>query len=287
MVDSVHHYVPRWYLRRFADAKRQVRVYRPGTGFEPYTTSIRNVAAERGFYKADMTGGEDPNAIETLLSKYETFGSEAVQRIVGGAFPPSPQDRQDIAELLGLQVFRTPESRRQTEMNIDAFLKYATAGASRKQVEEMLLDAGLEASEQRVDEMVDLLSRPDDYEIRPSANEHLREMLHLSEDAAARLAARTWTLGIAREPVFITSDHPLVSYTQETHTGGWIGLGLDVRRDVLLSARSAPGSDVGQAGVRPARGSRHHGAPPSRTCQRSSSWVQLSLRVSEPRRRQD
>src|SRR5581483_11289129 len=106
-----HHYVPEFHLRQFANAKKQLRMYVVGRR-EPIRTSVKNAAVESGFYTIRPADSSDPQQVEQWLSRVESAARGALQRVLSGHFPPSVEDRSAIALLLGLQMLRTPESRR-------------------------------------------------------------------------------------------------------------------------------------------------------------------------------
>ncbi len=64
-----HHFVPKFYLDRFAVADTVVVKSRTGTLFSAGTL---NVAVESGFYDYTMPDGSKSKTIEERLSTYET-----------------------------------------------------------------------------------------------------------------------------------------------------------------------------------------------------------------------
>src|SRR5690242_5347543 len=59
---KLQHYVPQFYLRRFADAKDLVRVVDLSDGGRAFRTNIRNAAAETRFY--DIPVGDETVSTE-------------------------------------------------------------------------------------------------------------------------------------------------------------------------------------------------------------------------------
>ena len=47
---KLHHFVPQGYLRGFANAKEQVKVVPLEPSRTPFTTAVRNVAAQNNFH---------------------------------------------------------------------------------------------------------------------------------------------------------------------------------------------------------------------------------------------
>lgn len=230
---KLHHYLPQWYLRLFANAQGRLRVYRRGTGLGPFVSSVKKIAAEKNFYRPVVGDGQDPLAIERFLAIVDQAGKNAIDRIAKGPFPPGINARRTAAEFLGFQLFRTPESRRMAELNTEALLKVTSRTASRDSVRETLKEAGLDTDDEAVDDMMNSLVNIESYELRPDQNAHLQLMLDLSIETGRRLLDRSWLLGISKEPILVTSDHPLTNLTLTSKMAGLIGLGLDLA-DMLM-----------------------------------------------------
>jgi hypothetical protein len=114
-----HHFVPKFCLRRFADHKRRVRMYRRGTKESPRLASINNAAVESGFYTIEEKSGERTAKVEQLLSMIEGLAQEAIVRIASGQFPPTSEDRTNLSIFMAFQILRTPEHRRGYEVMVD------------------------------------------------------------------------------------------------------------------------------------------------------------------------
>src|SRR5688500_7539718 len=81
-----HHYVPQFYLRRFADQKDQVRMIRRSTG-KVVTTSVSNAAVQVGFYDVETEDGTPRDLVERFLSSVEGEVAEVFERIDAGTWP--------------------------------------------------------------------------------------------------------------------------------------------------------------------------------------------------------
>jgi hypothetical protein len=108
-----HHYLPQMYQRAFANARGQVRVFHVD-GSRDYTTSTANAFAEHDYYTvASVDADVDHEIIESgVYAKAETIADPSLKRLVAGTFPPSTQDRMDVAGFMALQVTRGPHFRR-------------------------------------------------------------------------------------------------------------------------------------------------------------------------------
>jgi Protein of unknown function (DUF4238) len=105
-----HHYVPQFYLKRFANQKRELRAFRRTT-HELSKVTVRRAASEIGFYDVEGADGVPHDLIEKLLGeRMENFAAMAFQRLEK-SWPPSDEDRDLLAVFMAVQLVRTPEHR--------------------------------------------------------------------------------------------------------------------------------------------------------------------------------
>ena len=128
-----HHYVPRFYLSRFADAKGRLWVLDKPTG-KKFRTTVENLACVNHFYELPelAKAGLDANLLEKQFSGVEGQAA-AVLASVGDVQRGKKIDafedrasRSSFALFLVLQILRTPEARR---VLLD-FLRFLVAGNS-------------------------------------------------------------------------------------------------------------------------------------------------------------
>jgi hypothetical protein len=221
-----HHFVPRFYLRHFADKKRRIRMYERGSRRGPVVASVLNAAVESGFYTVVEVSGEESQKVEHLLSLIEGQAKAAIQRMLKGHFPPSEEDRDALALFMAMQIMRTPEHRRAYEATVDytekVLLEGWTAEYARKRVEE----GGVEATDEAVAQVMDVVENPDRYQFVPHQNEHIKIMLSVATVLAPVIASRPWLLCHSRTAAFVTSDHPVVLWSRPTEMSKYVGIGL-------------------------------------------------------------
>jgi hypothetical protein len=82
-----HHYVPQWYLRRFANRREQIRVYHRGNGAY-FTTSVENAAVQTGFYTIKEASGRESQVVEKVLGDIDGKADKVASRMITGRFPP-------------------------------------------------------------------------------------------------------------------------------------------------------------------------------------------------------
>jgi len=113
-----HHYVPKFYIERFADLGGKVWVFDKSTG-KVFAASPVKLARERGFYEAPALGVEvDQSAMESMLSDLEWEASRIIARWVHAIWerPPGAMivedgDRDIMATYVATQALRTSEQR--------------------------------------------------------------------------------------------------------------------------------------------------------------------------------
>jgi hypothetical protein len=202
-----HHYVPQFYLRRFANARGQLRVYRTHSHSEPLMTTVKNAAVKTGFYKIDLSGPGDPMSLEKLLSGIEGKAAAAIARLAGGAIPPSRIDRDVLSMYIALQLVRTPEQRRSIEETTDIMEKVFYENMTEGRARQRLGEIGAPTTQERVAEIVDIAQHPERYFFVPHRNELLRLMLDTARGIAPTIHNRSWWLGTSPGPAFVAGDH--------------------------------------------------------------------------------
>lgn len=105
----LHHYVPQFYLKRFADQTGKVSVY-DRTDSRVFSTLPTVIAAENNFYQLPEETGLPPTYFEDMLAIQEGEAATAIGRTVlsGRA---AQEDRLTLAMHLALQVLRTRHTR--------------------------------------------------------------------------------------------------------------------------------------------------------------------------------
>lgn len=105
-----HHLVPRFYLERFGNPKKQVTVY-VRRARRSYVTSILTTAVEAGFYEVRDESGEQSEMVEDALENIEGVAKSVIEDIAEGFLPANEAERATLTVFLSLQVTRTRELR--------------------------------------------------------------------------------------------------------------------------------------------------------------------------------
>jgi Protein of unknown function (DUF4238) len=229
-----HHYVPAGYLARFGEGE-SVLVRRRG---EPkmYTTHVKNVAVEGGFYEVVGADGQPSDAVERALARLEGAALGALTEVdQAEQVPPvGSAARGTLATFLAVQFTRTPLHRERI-----LFPKRVAQYAGSREIDASLMAEYLEK--------IHLGFKPEDSEVRGAldlAQYLLGDRELLTKDNAIRLAfehvnalgqailGMRWSLEVARKPRFITSDAPLVLWRTPSPRDQFMGFGLSNAEEV-------------------------------------------------------
>ena len=117
---KLHHYVPRFYLNYFLDAKQKLWVYDKKVD-RVFVAAPNRIAAETQFYRlpGPVVDSVDPLSIEKALSALESRVSAIIARVVAEVSTLAPaqrvtfsdEERLVLSEFLATQHFRTLELR--------------------------------------------------------------------------------------------------------------------------------------------------------------------------------
>ncbi len=112
-VAKLHHTVPQFYLRRFAnESERITTVKLPGE--KRHTSRIKNTAAINRFYSID--GHPDgADVFEKALGDLEGDTASILWHIIDNGWPLSEEQRTTLATFMAIQFLRGPDHRRTLE----------------------------------------------------------------------------------------------------------------------------------------------------------------------------
>lgn len=110
------HYVPRFYLERFADHKKQIHAFDKFTQ-KSFLTNISNIGGETGFYdlpQEDLPEGVDYQVVEKMLAALEIEFSKATNgllRTIDKRGVMYRNTKKDLSPFLAIQFMRTKQFR--------------------------------------------------------------------------------------------------------------------------------------------------------------------------------
>jgi len=150
-LNSVQHYVPQGYLKRFAFDKKRSRLYAYEKEAEPYPTNVRNVGGEKGFYNYVDLDGSKTSELEDVLADIDTKGIEVLRKL--DSFQPGyidleEEDKQNLLTFISfLHVRNTRDRRENAEFLEEASLLNFQMVASNKEAFHNNAIKALESSE--------------------------------------------------------------------------------------------------------------------------------------------
>jgi hypothetical protein len=221
---KLHHTVPQFYLRGFADdAARITTVRLPGE--KRYTSRVKNTAAINRFYSIDgHPKGAD--AFEKALSDLEGSAASILRMIERGTWPLSEEQRGALATFLVVQYLRGPDHRRTLEYLGGQMISLEAATIGRENVQDWVKDRyGLELDEDEAEAVWQQASQPGGPPVTISPVEHIKEILQTAQELLKYVWCRPWTLIRFGRRSLITSDSPVGLVPRPGSGPGW-GVGF-------------------------------------------------------------
>jgi len=231
-----HHQVPMFYLGRFASGGKVLVRRRDGKHYE---TNPLNVAVESGYYDVpDGTGGVSKE-VEKGLAGVEGMADAALSQIDRTLRLPDPADpvNATLTLFIGLQMARTTEHRERVlfPQRVVVWLngREATPGLVAEYLETQHL--GFRPADGEVDGAYILVREAVTNEPRTLTEEFAVEMMLRSAiELSRRVLALNWTLELARQGEFITSDSPVVIWRKPSRRDEYQGIGIETAEELRL-----------------------------------------------------
>ncbi len=200
-----HHYVPRFYLGRFADQKGRLRAFDRQKGM-CITTSAKAVAAERDFYRLPENITVPANFLEEMLSAQESEAAEAIRSFVATG-KAQGSHREPLILHLALQLLRTQRHRRTIkEMSERTLTLQAQIEISRRLAED---EFEMEHERTLAERVLGQLENGEII-VRPQEQALVGLSLSsLSQIVSVLRSGWNWILVFVSAAKFITSDNPI------------------------------------------------------------------------------
>lgn len=207
-----HHVVPEFYLKRFADADERLMVLRRGNP-KPFLAKVNRFALLRNFNTITDEDGNPSYEIERRYKRVEDATAPILRTIAERDGIPVGEPRAILALFMALQSTRTPEFRDLTNLQVEMHAKMLMYGHNDTSLRSMLQAMrGREPTEEEFVEAKQMVANIDGITIEATKEYSLGLAWKLAiEGIMPHLwRERFWYLIRADEPVFITSDHPIV-----------------------------------------------------------------------------
>lgn len=206
-----HHYIPQFYLKRFANKHgRMIRMSLP-TDPPPSRspTHVKNLAVTKDFYTIRTDKGESA-LIENFMSMWDSHASQIVGRLADRNYwPITDEYKLQMSFWITLLHLRSPAFRRRNEAAFESMM-------------EMLVRMGPDADEFKATE----------YRFLQHQNEYVRLMLEVTCQAMEHLLLRRWTVVHLKAPGLALPDVNPVLIPGPPHPA--IGTGLATAPEVIM-----------------------------------------------------
>lgn len=249
------HYVPRFYLKRFADPKNFLQVLDVKAATLRPARPYASVCYGSYFYAAKTGEGDDASQqIERWLKFVEDYVARNLQYIIDKIYMTEPitsADKYVLSVLCSMLWIRGPVMRRQINRLHEDMMKQINRMVGSHMVDAYVAETGAAWSEEKKRELKEFMQKGE-YSLEFGNEQHLRfmvESLGLGGEGFANLFHyQKWRIYIARgKRRFITSDNPLVEWFPPVT--GFFGYAFPEREhylaltpDILLHLTTPQGS---------------------------------------------
>ncbi|MGF1841626.1 DUF4238 domain-containing protein [Vibrio clamense] len=202
------HYVPQFILRNFSFGKREQVCVFDKSICKKFSTNVRNVASENGFYNFKLD--DEMHSLEPHLGEIEDLSAVIINKIVKNASLEnlSLEDKKTLSYFMAIQFVRTKDYREHFK---DGATKLREALKSRGLTDEILDHSGIcELSDEEVKECS-------------------LEAIKNAESLIPYFYNKDWTIQKASSDVkFYISDHPVSMKNFHPNTEFMNNVGLAV-----------------------------------------------------------
>ncbi len=234
-----HHFIPQFYLRRFASIEPDEKIWTYDIELEEGRTStIENTAYEKYLYSVTLENGQRSDEVEDFFSKIEAKAAPIFNKLIESK-PLTDQERASFASFMALMYLRTDSFRNQyAEIMMNAYqLKmYATAqhdGAFQNLIKDYQRDQG-PLTKEEIKSLKEGMLNPQKFIVSVDKEWSL-QALKFYEKFCPIFYKMCWSILLAPEPhYFITSDNPLFFDVPPAYQHPFYGGGL-IHKKVQLT----------------------------------------------------
>ena len=189
-----HHYIPKFYLKRWAAADGRVTEYsRPYRRVEPRWTHPDGTGYERGLYAIPGMSAEETNLVEEkFLKPADNLASMTLDDLIAGsAFRKPAEMRRDWSRFVFSLMLRFPEAQQAMRLDLAENVRQQTMAAENPEAEFKAISEGNDLDRATAMVFLDLLK---------------------SSKVTITLLNMTWEVITLKHPknTFLTSDRPVI-----------------------------------------------------------------------------
>ncbi|MFF0531622.1 DUF4238 domain-containing protein [Nocardia amikacinitolerans] len=222
-VAKLHHTVPKFYLRGFADEGERIMTVRlPGD--RRFTQSINKTAATNHFYSIE--GHPDgADAFEKALSEVERETAPVFRSIADGVWPLPLEQRVRLGYFIALQAVRGPDHRRNIGHLMAQTTRIEAELSGPDGAQEWIRDRfGIEVDKKQAAEVWERATRPSKPLVVPPPL-HIDQIATMAEELVKFVIGRPWTLVRFERRSLVTRDAPVGLVPGPDHDP-WRGVGF-------------------------------------------------------------
>lgn len=216
-----HHYVPQFYLKKFADDQDRLWVY-DRVNKQYRHQNVEQVASINHYYRIEKKDGTLSLEIEEHLSEIEGNGAAAIEKLER-AEPITPEEKAHIAVFIAVQMTRVPDyEKRVNELQDKAIRRmtkigFPTIEATKEKITRLMKGSGMRGDEVTAEEMYEFIQE-DQYGIEIPRQNNIKMMLEMAANAADYFMQMDWFLiRAAKGGSFVTSDNPFTLFPPKTY----------------------------------------------------------------------
>lgn len=199
---------------------------------KPYTTSVKNVAAQTHFHRVEEL--EAPDDFERMLSDIESDAVSVIQRFHEARFPLAVEDREKFSFYIALQAVRGPDTRKTFERLRAEMVRLEVGAGGRRNVEPWVKkNLGFAPTDDQADRIWTDATQRGGPPIAFSNLAHLHHMINMAARITSTIAARPWVLVRFGSPSLITSDAPVALIRNPKHEP-WQGVGFETAWGIMF-----------------------------------------------------
>lgn len=222
---KLQHYLPKSYLYGFSDNSETIWVY------DKKLNTLKELSpevfgGENHFYTIRDKDGEQDTSIEDMFVEVDGVYMSILRKIRNQE-QLSREDRKEFSLILVLFMNRTPSFKKLSEDMLNEIMKkYMNVYAQHKDAfYSKLRDLGVKEEDL---EETRKFTLEGEYDIFPSRNYTIEQMVKLSLDIAPMFNMFKWTIGkVPNETSFMTTDNPISLIPSEEHSlNPFQGVGL-------------------------------------------------------------
>jgi hypothetical protein len=233
-----HHFIPRFFLKRFADASEQLAVIRLEDPANPRQQHVTDVAVWKDLYThVDDNVGETV-AVERILAVIDANASQVFRAVDFGGlrFPATNLHRGHLATWIAFLAVRDPYTRRVMEAQANLTLKLDLSLCRNREVATDRLRNYLsrEPTQAEVSDLVDAANAVGELDFQPHQNDFIRMMLDSGQAMFPHVFRRKFTVMQFSEPGLVLCDRPLVLYVSPDRRRSDRGVGVANAEELWL-----------------------------------------------------